>query len=579
MAKKYALVAKLWLHALLLLTCCCSSDDTTAAAEEDNNVYLDENSVVLITGAAGFLGSELAMALHRTYAPKKIICVDSMDKGFGVTAEDRSEQDLALFEFKRQRVFHLLQTVSTAHFYRVDFRPSIPEFFDTSEVPVLHSIFQEHADITHVVHLADHIHRAAGNSDAQQQVIARIKGQEKAGMMESLLEELRLHRELTGKTPQFIYASSGAVYNHFVSSSYTESSPNPPPFSEDKPLTTPSDTAGASKLIDELLAQAYHDVHGIASIGLRFFEVYGPWGLPGSAIFEMAEKAVAGGDPGGNSDNVADYIYIDDAVDGIMAAMQLRIKQPIAINIGTGKGTTLRTIAGIMRKLSDIPDDVGAQAATPAQSVSFASLKRATELLGFEPQITTEEGIEKVLAWHYDRAYPYSGADNANTGSPIAARGISNCSKYDTECLRGTPVFPCASECAHPVTCKTSLYDDVLELTRGVTAKCENVMYTVDLGNDVTHIPSTYVRVSTASIAYVEESSPSSHCNLAFVSEASPLYQKLSHTATPADGVVKHGFWSLIPVAVTGYAQKSVLSLLPKLSPGLFFNDNVKKAI
>ena len=123
----------------------------TARATEDSqqqqqlmkHVVLDENSVVLITGAAGFIGSELAMALHRTYAPKKLICIDSMDAGFGTTSSTKSEPDLALFEFKRQRVFHMLQTVDPTKmfFYRVDIRPSIPDYFESSEVPVLHNIF------------------------------------------------------------------------------------------------------------------------------------------------------------------------------------------------------------------------------------------------------------------------------------------------------------------------------------------------------------------------------------------------------------------------------------------------------
>lgn len=93
--------------------------------------YLNSDSVVLITGAAGFLGSELAMALYRTYKPKTIICVDSMDSIVGTT---KTEEELSLFEFKRQRAFHLMQTLGKhGVFYRADFRPSIPEYFDVGE--------------------------------------------------------------------------------------------------------------------------------------------------------------------------------------------------------------------------------------------------------------------------------------------------------------------------------------------------------------------------------------------------------------------------------------------------------------
>jgi hypothetical protein len=115
-------------------------------AKQEDYDYLSEKSVVLITGAAGFLGSELSLALHRTYSPKKIICVDRMGD------HPETQEELALFEFQRQRSFHVLQTLgSKGRFYRVDFRPMIPEYFDLGEVPVLDHIFREHSDITHVV--------------------------------------------------------------------------------------------------------------------------------------------------------------------------------------------------------------------------------------------------------------------------------------------------------------------------------------------------------------------------------------------------------------------------------------------
>ena len=92
--------------------------------------FLTEESVVLITGAAGFLGSELALALHRTYKPKQIICVDRM------TENPMTQKELAQFEFQRQRTFSVLQTLgSKGSFYRVDFRPMIPEYFDLRAGP------------------------------------------------------------------------------------------------------------------------------------------------------------------------------------------------------------------------------------------------------------------------------------------------------------------------------------------------------------------------------------------------------------------------------------------------------------
>lgn len=162
---------------------------------------LDSNSVILITGAAGFLGSELALALKRTYHVKKLLLVDHL----GMESDDDNErtydgsnnkkktkkntktknktkavyekydeEKLSLFELKRQRVFRIFQELTSSSlnndlendyyssaesikFYRADMRPSIPEFFDVGELPLLEGIFGSHPDITHVVHLAGKI--------------------------------------------------------------------------------------------------------------------------------------------------------------------------------------------------------------------------------------------------------------------------------------------------------------------------------------------------------------------------------------------------------------------------------------
>lgn len=272
---------------------------------------LTEESVVLILGAAGFIGSELAMALHRTYHPRKLLCVDSMASGLGPggsalsatgnmqTENDwkegmagknknslkaRTEEELALFEFKRQRAFRVLQTIGDrAHFYRSDFRPTIPEYFDTGEVPLLDTIFQSHPDITHVVHLADPYHSAMFDKDSNgvglTQAVPRTKDSTKSGMMEAIMEQLlKVKREKgADAVPHLVYASSFEVYNHVYPYDKEEENPNPPPFREDRNITVPSTLRGTSKVIDEILATMYNNFHGLYSVGLRFFPVYGPW--------------------------------------------------------------------------------------------------------------------------------------------------------------------------------------------------------------------------------------------------------------------------------------------------------------
>ncbi|GAX29360.1 hypothetical protein FisN_16Hh204 [Fistulifera solaris] len=586
---------------------------------------LGPESVIVITGAAGFLGSELAIALYRTYRPKKIICIDSMDKGFGTLGPSlpmgiRTDQDLALFEFKRQRAFRVLQTLGvTASFYRVDLRPSIPEYYDSGEVPVLAHIFQQHSDISHVVHFADHYHRGYVNEKEQVdeqklQIIPRIKGQPKAGMMEAILEQIKsfTKKHPERRQPHFVYASSSEIYNHKANTTLAPSANGnhdafQPPFREQDPVTTPATLVGVSKLLDEIMARTYYEMDGIYSVGLRFFHIYGPWGLPGSPTFEMAERIVAGESPiilpddkakypyaMSDLDDIRDYLYIDDAIDAVMSAMQFRPllssesrksePRPVVINVGSGQGTTLRTIGKHLVDLfPGVPQVEDATQEPP--TASFASMSRVESLLGFSPRVELKDGLEQLLAWHYERTYPYGSrpAENSKLFAPsrhIASKGSISCSRYDTACLKGTPVFPCASECAHESQCIPTFWDDVLTYTRALTSGCRAVMYTIALEDDLSLLPSTVVSVSDKSHPFVEDSNGGSgNCNVAFVSERSVLYQKLL-SLKGDDHIVQHGFWRLIPVHLSEHSRKNdALMLLPKLSPGLFFSVATKQAI
>jgi nucleoside-diphosphate-sugar epimerase len=553
-------------HLLLLIQLCESS-------------YLTSESVVVITGAAGFVGSELAMALHRTYNPKKIICIDSMEN---FERNETTEEKLALFDFKRQRAFHVLQVLGNrGHFYRADFRPSIPEYFDVGEIPILDYIFRDHPDITHIVHLADAYHRAAKSIQA----VPRVKHDIKSGMIEALFEQIRKVLDETGKILQFTYASSYEVYN------YLSPNPlNPSPFREDLPITTPSTLRGATKLIDEILARSYQEKYRIFSVGLRFFPIYGPWGLPGTQIYEMAERAIQGLPilPKSNDlDDVFDLVYIDDAIDAIMAAMQIEPNNAMVVNVGTGKGKSLREVMREMSRILEIEPHMTSPT-EPKKIIAIASTERASAILGFNPQISFGEGILRLLSWHYDRAFP-SGPEKKQL------IGSTKCSPYDKECLHGAPVFPCASECAHESQCTTSYFDDIISVTVRITESCDTVMYTVTLEENLISIPSARNAFTANKYSHLK----GKFCNLAFVSEKSPLVQRLKREndfSTKSTTIeeyqrnekgsrkktyLQHGFWILIPVITPSLAipDERFMSLLPKLSPGAFFSEKTLRAI
>lgn len=616
----YCVLGCLWLSLVL------SQDDissTTSATSSSNNEdssrdMLSEQSVIMITGAAGFLGSELALALHRTYSPKRIVLVDRM------VDHPQTQEELALFEFQRQRTFHVLQTLGQkGRFYRADFSPMIPEYFDLGEVPVLDHIFREHPDITHVVHLADPFPHAA------LQVVPREKDVPKAGMMEALMEQLSKHQREHGYVPHFTYASSSEVYPHALNSTTEPITMDPPSFDllrEDQTLTTPSSLRGASKMIDEMIAKLYYDTKGIYSVGLRFFCVYGPWGVPGSPVFEIAERSVTGEtslleEPEGKSqdgsgkykpdwkESIHDFVYIDDAIDAMMIAMQFRPKivrqptnaqpLPVIFNVATGQGHSLEDLALIMKQLVTTGSGTAEDALDTKQkrnlhgkrlSVEVGSTQRSYSVLGFEPRVSLRDGIINTLAWHYDRAFPYGGRQiqkaTGNNGSRyIASQGIERCLPYDRECLRAAPVFPCVSECSHESQCTKSYYDEIIAWTQSLTSDCESVLYTVDLDDSLTMIPSAHLKLQATSQSFLN-----GDCNLAFVSDRSNLVQHLKSSsrisnfmASGRDKLLRNGAWILVPLNVPvfpkGDVEGDVLELLPKLSPGLFFGRTTKRAI
>lgn len=496
----------------------------------------------------------------------------------------------------------------------------------------------------------------------QNQAIPRNKDSMKAGRMEGVLEEMRLMIERGAaaandsdassvRLPQFVYASSHEVYDVISAADADKSSeptvqqPNPPPFREDKPITTPSNLHGTAKLIDEVLASAYHSTHGIYSVGLRFFNIYGPWSSPGTEVFDLAEgvSAMSDIDPSVWDKDVKDYLYIDDAVDAIMSAMQYRPPgadpPPVVFNVGSGKGNTLSELRDAMSK--HFPklniDSVYSGSTNPdfadrVASKSIASTSRSESLLGFQAQVSLEEGLAHTLTWHRDRSFPYGrdptveesfekrGIEMKIAESLAKSRRVASfesdgdegeqqgeCSPLDRECLRGSPVFPCASECHRPERCTPSVWDSVAQLSKAVTSGCDAVLYTILLDDNVEQIPSAAASTNSDSLPFVGAGLPEdvgkrtqARCNIAFVSKSSPLVKRLKSEgeeyvdSEDGDGnggnlppLLRHGFWSVLPVSTSSqhgswrdtFGGSFALEFLPKVSPGQFFGSSVRYAI
>ncbi len=176
------------------------------------------------------------------------------------------------------------------------------------------------------------------------------------------------------------------------------------PFTEEDRTDTPISVYSASKRAGELLAHSYHHLFGMNIAMLRFFNVYGTWGRPDNATWLFTEAILAGKPiKVFNEGNMKrDFTYIDDIVDGIIAA----IVHPNGFQIyNLGKGTSVP----LMDFIHVIEDTIGTKAELDLQPMqpgdvaeTWADITKAERELGYVPRTTVEEGVPKFVAWYQE---------------------------------------------------------------------------------------------------------------------------------------------------------------------------------
>ena len=503
---------------LLALLICVS---TIVANEEVN--WLSQDSVVLIVGATtSLLGSEVALALHRLFACR-VVLIDDLpgDKSNGFV------EGLSAMEFHRQSLFRVWQEVDDhLTLYRMNPRPIVPDI--DSSVDRLAHVFEKHQP-THVLIFPETPESFRGGTD---------EAPPRAGMLEGLLEQVRSFHE----------AYPDAVRPHVVWTSSEEVYPPTGVWSESDVPPIPQNKDGGDAMINEVIARAY-DAKGVPSVALRISKhIYGPFQEPSSPLFGMIENLLREQETAVDALNLGDYLYVDDAVDAILAALQLpNVPHTFALNVASGNSpmTTEQILHRVQRvalgeEVEAIQDD--------GRRIRFSL---AEQLLNFHPRVSLTEGLKRAFAWHFDRMYPYGAEETSlpTIHSMARAFGIASCSDTsDTECLRGAPILPCASECAHQDQCRNTIWDDLLPRLESWTSSCSSVLYTV--------------RRETSSKAFgVSHRSnsvwPDSHCNIAFIPSSSPVEFKIEDD------------WTIVPVHI----KRSDVDawLVPLWSPGKLF--------
>ena len=319
-------------------------------------------SRVLVTGAAGFIGHAVCMALAA--AGIDTIAVDNFDPYY----------DPAL---KRDRAGRLAQAGVTVH------------SLDIAEPAPLAELARQ-AQVTRVVHLA-------AQAGVRHSIAAPFAYQR--ANLAGHLSVLECCRHLAG-LEHLVYASSSSVYGERPLAGCH--------FSEDDRVDRPASLYAATKRSCELMSESYAGLYGFPQSGLRFFTVYGPWGRPDMAYFSFTRRILAGEpiEVYGEGRMRRDFTYIDDVTDGILGVLDRPPERGTnrLLNIGNDRPESLLDF------ISHIERAVGREAVTlmrPLQpgdvTETWADIARMRALTGYAPRTTLAEGLPRFVDWYRDR--------------------------------------------------------------------------------------------------------------------------------------------------------------------------------
>ncbi len=342
---------------------------------------------VLVTGAAGFIGSNLCMRLLEELSDTLVVGLDNLNAYYDVNIKRwRLEQ---LTEFRERFIF---------------IKGSI------ADKSLVDKIFDEYQPQI-VVNLAAQagVRYSITNPDAY--IESNLIG------FYNILEACR-HSYDEGRegVKHLVYASSSSVYG----------SNKKVPYSTDDKVDNPVSLYAATKKSNELMAHAYSKLYDIPSTGLRFFTVYGPAGRPDMAYFGFTDKLLRGERIKifnyGNCKR--DFTYVDDIVEGVMRVMAKAPERKVGedglpvppykvYNIGNNHPENLLDFVQILQeeliRAGVLPADYDFEAhkeLVPMQqgdvSVTYADTSALERDFGFKPSTPLREGLRKFAGWYKD---------------------------------------------------------------------------------------------------------------------------------------------------------------------------------
>lgn len=189
-----------------------------------------------------------------------------------------------------------------------------------------------------------------------------------------------------------IVASSSSVYGKPVSLPYEETHP-----------TEPVSPYGVTKLTQEHMARVYTELHGLPTVCLRYFTVYGPRMRPNMAISNFVSRCLNGEPPViyGDGQQTRDFTYVADVVDANRTLLHTDAADGEVLNVGSSDTISIQTLAETVRDQLAPDLDIVYESAREADAEhTHASVEKANELIGYEPSRSITEGVAEFIDWY-----------------------------------------------------------------------------------------------------------------------------------------------------------------------------------
>ena len=348
------------------------------------------NKTILITGAAGFIGSNLALRCLAEVEGAAVIGIDNMNNYY----------DVSIKEYRLQKIEECAQNYPTATWHFIQ--------GNIADKALIDQVFADYKPDV-VVNLAAQagVRYSITNPDAY--IEANVIG------FYNILEACRHSYDNGAKgVEHLVYASSSSVYG----------SNKKVPYSTEDKVDNPVSLYAATKKSNELFAHSYSKLYNIPSTGLRFFTVYGPAGRPDMAYFGFTNKLLKGETIQifnyGNCKR--DFTYVDDIVEGVLRVMNkapekvmgedgLPIPPYAVYNIGNNQPENLLDFVDVLQqeliRAGVLPEDYDFEAhkeLVPMQPgdvpVTYADTSALERDFGFKPSTSLREGLRKFAEWY-----------------------------------------------------------------------------------------------------------------------------------------------------------------------------------